>query len=67
MVMVEATQVEYIGFSGPEAAHVIIWKLLDKKIAKTMCYTAEEVEEQLKLHAWKFDGYEVLSNADENL
>ncbi|EAG5667132.1 hypothetical protein DDE86_09085 [Listeria monocytogenes] len=62
MVMTEKTQVEYIGFCGPEAAHVINWKLLDKKIAKTICYTSEEVEEQLRLHSWKFDGYEVLSN-----
>ncbi|EIL9238488.1 hypothetical protein QLI93_001583 [Listeria monocytogenes] len=59
-------KVTELGFCGPEAAHVIIWKLLDKKIAKTICYTSEEVEEQLKLHAWKFDGYEVLSSADEN-
>ncbi|EGK2526010.1 hypothetical protein IOQ60_001814 [Listeria monocytogenes] len=57
---------KYVGFDGPTPVNVIIWKLLDKKIAKTVCYTAEEVEEQLKLHAWKFDGYEVLSNADEN-
>ncbi|EAD1138767.1 hypothetical protein AR000_08580 [Listeria monocytogenes] len=55
---------KYVGFDGPSPANIIIWKLLDKKIAKTVCYTAEEVEEQLKLHAWKFDGYEVLS--DEN-
>ncbi|MBC1781202.1 hypothetical protein HCA14_02510 [Listeria welshimeri] len=58
---------KYVGFDGPSPANIIIWKLLDKKIAKTVCYTVEEVEEQLKLHAWKFDGYEVLSNADENI
>lgn len=55
---------EYVGFDGPSPANIIIWKLLDKKITKTICYTAEEVEEQLRLHSWKFDGYEVLS--DEN-
>lgn len=32
---------KYVGFDGPSPVNIIIWKLLDKKIAKTVCYTAE--------------------------
>ncbi|EAD3672182.1 hypothetical protein [Listeria seeligeri] len=57
---------EFIGFNGPEATYVIIWKLLDKCLTKTVCFSTEELEEQLQLHAWKFDGYEVKTNATKN-
>ncbi|MBF2345400.1 hypothetical protein IA806_02330 [Listeria seeligeri] len=68
--MVTATEgnVQRIGFDGPEPAYIIVWKLLpNKALTKTVCFSEEELEEQLKLHSWKFDGYEVITNATENI
>ncbi|EJA0854984.1 hypothetical protein M0910_001949 [Listeria monocytogenes] len=67
--MVTATKgrVQEVGFNGPTPRFIILWKLLPiGNMSKTICYSEAELEEQLKLHSWKFDGYEVIANADED-
>ncbi|MBF2599375.1 hypothetical protein IA929_05090 [Listeria seeligeri] len=57
--MVTATEgkVKRIGFDGPTPKFIIIWKFMDKFSRKTLCYSNQELDEQLEAHARKYDGY----------
>lgn len=55
--------VELIGFDGPEPTHVIIWNAEHQSAKKTICYSEQELNEQITMHAFKFDSYEIIKSA----
>lgn len=54
--------VNVIGFDAPAPQFVILWRFKGGGQAKTMCYSSSEVDEQIGMHAAKYDGYEVIRN-----